>query len=44
MCGEESLITPHHHGDNGASQITEAKSMLAMNQSCLLTAPGRACD
>ena len=32
MCGEKTLITPHHHGDNGAGQITEVKPMLAMNQ------------
>lgn len=44
MCSEKSLITPHHHGDNGAGQITEVKPMLAMNQYCLFTAPMRASD
>lgn len=44
MRSEKSLITPNHHCDNGAGQITEVKPMLAMNQSYLLTAPMRACD
>lgn len=44
MCSEKSLITPHDHGDNGAGQIAEVKSMLAMYQSCLRTVPVRACD